>query len=63
MTETQPEETNVESGTYTASGSTLTLTDEGGTPDDAEYCVTGNTAQVRITDDEGQIVMYTLDRQ
>jgi hypothetical protein len=63
LTETQPEETNAESGTYTASGSTLTLTDEGGTPEAAEYCVTGNTAQVKITDEDGQIVMYTLDKQ
>lgn len=63
LTDAQPAETNSESGTYTASGSTLTLTDQGGTPEDGEYCVTGSTATVRLTDENGQVVMYTLTKQ
>ena len=53
-------------GTYTAEGSKLTISEEGDTEPDTsviEYCVKGDTLSVRITEDEGTVVEYTATRQ
>lgn len=43
---------NNESGTYTTSGTTLTITESGGTPNALSYCVNGD--ELRVYDDTSE---------
>ena len=43
------------SGTYSTSGGTVTQTEAGGTPDDSEYCVKGNTLALSAGDSDPSV--------
>jgi hypothetical protein len=62
---TQPEETNMETGTYEIEGNTLITTDdvEMVADEPAEYCVSGNTLRSRNVSEDGAVIVFEATRQ
>lgn len=57
------QETNDDAGTWTSAGTTVTITRPDDTPETQEYCVSGDSASVKVVDpDTGDIIIYVLER-
>ncbi len=57
-------EVDMDVGTYVVDGTQVLMTEEGDNePDVIDFCVTGNTLTVRVTDSRGTVAHYTATRK